>query len=309
VAFNTHKKRGNFETLEKTQRENPNPKPIFQRSGTSLPFLSSSPSRHSLPWKRKPSSNSPSWLGHLPLPYWKKTLTQVADPFSDRNQRSHGNPPSVHWSSSQPKINQTTAPSLVLIFFSNRPQDKPSSLRPIASQPPCTQLLPLLPLTRNNLPFLSQRYSPLFLLQVTVVLTSSRKVKRGGSCSNRPVVWSFLWWRVGSRAASDGACGEDAPPLFLWPRSLPTLLSWLHCSWFYFGAVFCNFKFFNVIFVYFWIFIICSVDLKKKEKKKNIMKVNVFVFFLWIFFMIKLQGIKKNLIFWFIHGQELWTYM
>jgi len=56
-------------------------------------------------------------------------------------------------------------------------------------------------------------------------------------------------------------------PLFLWPRSLPALFPWLHCSWFYSGGCFCNFKLFNVIFVYFWIFIICSVGVKKKKEK------------------------------------------
>jgi len=51
---------------------------------------------------------------------------------------------------------------------------------------------------------------------------------------------------------------------------------------------------------------------RKKEKKKNIVKVYmcvcIFYLFYGCFFMIKLQRIKKNLIFWFAHGQELWTY-
>jgi hypothetical protein len=35
--------------------------------------------------------------------------------------------------------------------------------------------------------------------------------------------------------------------------------------------------------IYFEFFIICSVDVKKKEKKKNIMKVNVLFFFMNVF--------------------------
>jgi len=40
------------------------------------------------------------------------------------------------------------------------------------------------------------------------------------------------------------------------------------------------------------------------------MCVFVFVlFYIYIFFMMKLQRLKKNLIFWLDHGQELLTYM
>ena len=41
------------------------------------------------------------------------------------------------------------------------------------------------------------------------------------------------------------------------------------------------------------------------------MKVNVLfvIFFVSIFFKIKSQRVKKNLIFLFVHGWELWTYM
>jgi len=54
------------------------------------------------------------------------------------------------------------------------------------------------------------------------------------------------------------------------------------------------------------------------KKKKNIVKVNVYVcfcicfmnvIFYESFFMIKSQKIKKKLIFWFAYSQELWTYM
>jgi len=50
----------------------------------------------------------------------------------------------------------------------------------------------------------------------------------------------------------------------------------------------------------------------EKEKRKNIVKVNVCVCICFMdvlfYFIIKLQRIKKNLIFWFAHGPELLTY-
>jgi len=51
---------------------------------------------------------------------------------------------------------------------------------------------------------------------------------------------------------------------------------------------------------------------KEKKRNKNIVKVNLCVYLFYEFFiiiMIKLQRIKKNLIFGFSHGLELLTYM
>ena len=52
---------------------------------------------------------------------------------------------------------------------------------------------------------------------------------------------------------------------------------------------------------------------KRKEKRKETKIVKVYVcvrilFYECFLFMIKLQGLKKNLIFWLDHGQELLTY-
>jgi hypothetical protein len=53
-----------------------------------------------------------------------------------------------------------------------------------------------------------------------------------------------------------------------------------------FWGYFCNFKLFNVIFVCFWIFIICSVDVKRKKKKeKNSESECVCIFFMYVFFL------------------------
>jgi hypothetical protein len=61
-------------------------------------------------------------------------------------------------------------------------------------------------------------------------------------------------------------------------------------------------------FLFSFEFIFCSVlDVKKKNKKKYSESEFVVCIFLWMFFMIKLQRIKKNLMFWLTHGKRLWT--
>jgi len=91
------------------------------------------------------------------------------------------------------------------------------------------------------------------------------------------------------------ARGKDAPPLFpcrkIFLNAVPAVSRRLWIIW----GLFCNFV--EMYLIYFEFCIICSVDVKKKEKKKKLfMKVNEF-FFYECFFMIKSQRIKKNLIF------------
>jgi len=57
----------------------------------------------------------------------------------------------------------------------------------------------------------------------------------------------------------------------------------------------------------FFIILYCECKKKKKEQYSESECV-VCIFFMDVFFMIKLQRIKNNLIFWFAHGEELWTY-
>ena len=92
---------------------------------------------------------------------------------------------------------------------------------------------------------------------------------------------------------------EHALPAFL-HEFLQFLKHFLCNSW-SFEDCFVKFELFDVIFIYFLKIIICIVDVKRKEKKrKNIVKnvcMRLNVFFMDIFFMMRLQRTKKDLIF------------
>jgi hypothetical protein len=94
------------------------------------------------------------------------------------------------------------------------------------------------------------------------------------------------------------ARGEDAPPLFTspetclttvpaFPESFPVILG-------VFRGCFVNLKLFTIIFVYFFLNFYNLYFVCKRKKRKKYSESECVVY---IFFMIKSQRIKKNLIF------------
>jgi len=90
-------------------------------------------------------------------------------------------------------------------------------------------------------------------LQVTLLSPPARKGRGEEAVTDPLVAWLFSLRRVDSRAASGGARGEDAPPLFQRPETFPPLFLQIPkgfpaVSCYFFRSGFCNFGMLRVCF-------------------------------------------------------------